>query len=154
MTMNTSSTGLNAFVTWIPGQKTRIMFNGEGSYTDIRSKALGQSNSGWGYSALVGIQQVLPWDLRLSVNSIFSGRTVSLQGWTSGLTIENVSQGKDFVTRTATTIPLQMLSFNLSYSFGKQDNATVKKSRKTIEEDIQLNSKSISESLGSMMQMY
>ena len=46
-----------------------------------------------------------------------------------------------------------MLSFNLSYSFGKQDNATVKKSRKTIEEDIQLNSKSISESLGSMMQM-
>ena len=183
--ISTSSTGLNAFVTWIPGQKTRIMFNGEGSYTDIRSKALGQSNSGWSYSALVGIQQVLPWDLRLSVNSIFSGRTVSLQGWTSGmrigivsvtkgfiedrlsvsvsgisylskgpgLTIENVSQGKDFVTRTATTIPLQMLSFNLSYSFGKQDNATVKKSRKTIEEDIQLNSKSISESLGSMMQM-
>ena len=75
--ISTSSTGLNAFVTWIPGQKTRIMFNGEGSYTDIRSKALGQSNSGWGYSALVGIQQVLPWDLRLSANSIFSGRTNS-----------------------------------------------------------------------------
>ena len=183
--VSTSTTGLNAFVTWIPGQKTRVIFNGEGSYTDIRSKTLDQSNSGWTWTSLLGLQQTLPWDLRLSANAIGSGRTISLQGWTSGmlvgtigltksfledrlslslsglshltggrgLTIDTFSQGKDFVNCASTTIPLRMVTFNLSFSFGRQDNASVKKTRKTIEQDVQLNSKSTSESIGTVMQM-
>lgn len=181
--VGSSTTGLNAFVMCMPGQKTRVTFNGSGSYTDISSKELGQSNSGWTYNVLLGFQQVLPWDLRLSANAIVSGRTFTIQSWSSGpavgtlgltknfledrltlslsglihltggrsMKVETFSSAKDFVNRTVTGIPLRMISLNLSFSFGKQDNSAVKKSRKTIEADSQLNSQSLYESLGTMM---
>lgn len=183
--VNSSTTGLNAFVMWIPGQKTRVILNGSTGYTDIRSRELDRINGGWTCTVLLGVQQTLPWDLRLSANAIASGRTVTLQGWSSGMVvgtlgltktfledrlslslsglthltggrsikIESVSEDKDFVSRTVTGIPLRMISLNLSFSFGKQDRVNVKKSRKTIEEDSQLNSKSMTESIGTVMQM-
>lgn len=183
--VNSRTTGLNAFVMWIPGQKTRVILNGSTGYTDIRSKELGQRNSGWTYTSLLGLQQTLPWDLRLSVNAIASGRTVTLQGWTSGmlvgtagltktflddrlgvslsglthltggrgLKIEAVSETDEFVSRSVTSIPLRMISLNLTFSFGKQDKVSVRKARKTIEADAQLESKSMAESIGTVMQM-
>ena len=183
--VSSSTSGINLFLTWNPGQKTRVIFNGGGSYTDIRSPALSQSNSGWTYNALLGFQQTLPWDLRLSANAIASGRTVTLQGYSSGMLlgtlgltksfiddrlsisinglanlsggrlmkVESVSRTKDFISRTTSGMPLRMVSLNLSFSFGKQDGPGMKKSRKTIQEEAQLNSKSMSESLGTIMQM-
>ena len=183
--IRTSNSGLNLFLTWIPGQKTRIMFNGGAGYTDIRSEALSQSNSGWDYNVLLGFQQTLPWDLRFSLNVIGIGSPVTLQGRTSGMAlgtlgltrsflqdrltlslsgishltggkgirIDTVSEGADFYNRTSTTIPLSMVSFNISFTFGKQDNVSVKTTRKTIGKDDQLNSQSLTESLGTMMQM-
>lgn len=183
--VSTSTSGLNAFVTWIPGKKTRIIFNGGGSWTDIRSEALSQSNSGWTYNLLLGVQQTLPWDLRLSANAIASGRTVTLQGYSSGMLlgtlgltksflddrlslsingvshltggrtmkVESVSQTKDFISRTDTGVPLRQISLSLSFSFGKQDNLMVKKSRKSIQEESQLNSKSMTESIGTVIRM-
>jgi outer membrane receptor for ferrienterochelin and colicin len=181
--ISTSVSGLDVFASWIPGQKTRVIFNGGVSYTDIASAALGQSNRGWSYTSLIGLQQTLPWDLRFSVNAIASGRTISLQGWTSGLCaatfgltksfledrltfslsgvthlkkgrmlkLESVSVAEDFISRTTTGIPLRMMQLSVSYSFGKQGDVNVKRSRKTIEADSQLNVKSASESLGTMM---
>ena len=183
--VNSSTTGLNAFVMWIPGQKTRVILNGSTSYTDIRSEELEQKNSGWTYSALLGVQQTLPWDLRLSANAIASGRTVTLQGWSSGmlvgtlgltktfmddrlgvslsgishltggrgLKVESMSETKEFVSRTVTSIPIRMISMNLTFSFGKQDKVSIKKTRKTIEADTQLDAKSMTESIGTVMQM-
>ena len=183
--VSTSTTGLNAFVTWIPGSKTRIIFNGGGSYVNIRSEKLQQANHGWTFNALLGLQQTLPWDLRLSTNIIASGRTVTLQGWNSGLaagtigltksflddrlslsvsglthltggrrlTIKSVSQTKDFISNTSTGIPLRMISFNLSFSFGRQERTTVKKARKTIEQEDQLNTRPVTETVGTMIQM-
>ena len=183
--VNSSTTGLNAFVMWIPGQKTRVILNGSTGYSCFRSKELDQKNSGWTYTALLGLQQTLPWDLRLSANTIASGRTVTLQGWSSGMlvgtlgltktflddrlgvslnglthltggrgiTVEAVSETKDFVSRTVTSIPIRMVSMNITFSFGKQDKVSVKKTRKTIETDTQLESKSMTESVGTVMQM-
>lgn len=183
--VKTSSTNLNAFLTWIPGQKTRIVLNGSTGYTDIRSKELEQENSGWTYTMLFGLQQVLPWDIRLSINSIASGRTIMLQGYSSGLligtlgltktflddrlglslsglthltggkdiSISTYSQTKDHTSRTTTNIPLRMLSLSLSYSFGKQDGTSMKRVRKSIDADEQLNTKSTSGSLVSVMNM-
>ena len=183
--ISTSVSGLNAFVTWIPGQKTRVMFNGGSSYNSIWSDELGQSNSGWTYNALLGFQQTLPWDLRFSLNAIASGRTYTLQGWSSGIVvgtfgltksiledrlsfslsgfthltggraikIESISETNELISRTSTSIPLRMIAFNISFSFGKQDKVNVKKSRKSIEADSQLNTQSVSQSLGTMIQM-
>ena len=183
--VNSSTSGLNVFVMWTPGQKTRLILNGSGSYTDIRSRQLAQKNNGWTYNTLLGLQQTLPWDLRMSVNTIASGRTITLQGWSSGmligtfgltktffedrlgvslsglthiaggrgLKIETISETTDFISRTVTTIPLRMISLNLTYSFGKQDKVNVKKTRKTIETDTQVEAKSMSESIGTVVQM-
>ena len=46
-----------------------------------------------------------------------------------------------------------MISLNLSFSFGKQDNVNVKKSRKSIEEDNQINAKSMTETVGTVIRM-
>lgn len=183
--ITTSASGLNAFVTFIPGQKTRIMFNGGATHNSIRSKELGQNNSGWTGNALLSIQQTLPMDFRLSATMIASARTVTLQGWSSGLVIgtlgltksflddrlsvslnglthltggkgikiESVAQTKEFLNWSSTSVPLSSITLNLSYSFGKS-GVEVKKSRKSIEADSQLNSKSLSESLGTVMQMW
>ena len=67
--------------------------------------------------------------------------------------VESVSQTKDFISRTDTGVPLRQISLSLSFSFGKQDNLKVKKSRKSIQEESQLNSKSMTESLGTVIRM-
>ena len=183
--VNSSTSGLNAYVMWIPGQKTRVILNGSTGYTDIRSKELDQRNSGWTYTALLGLQQTFPWDLRFSANVIASGRTVTLQGWSSGmlvgtlgltktflddrlgvslsglshlnggrgLKIKSVSETKEFISHAVMSIPIRMISLNLTFSFGKQDKVSVKKTRKTIEADTQLDAKSMTESIGTVMKM-
>ena len=83
---------------------------------------------------------------------------VSLSGLTHiaggrGLKIETISETTDFISRTVTNIPLRMISLNLTYSFGKQDKVNVKKTRKTIETDTQVEAKSMSESIGTVVQM-
>ena len=67
--------------------------------------------------------------------------------------VESVSQTKDFISRTDTGVPLRQISLSLSFSFGKQDNLMVKKSRKSIQEESQLNSKSMTESIGTVIRM-
>ena len=70
-----------------------------------------------------------------------------------GLKIESISEGPDFTSRMSTTVQIRMLTFNLSFTFGKQSNISVKSARKTIESDVQLNSQSLGESLGTMLQL-
>ena len=82
-----SSAGLNIFANWNAGPKTRIYVNGGLDWVDLRSKVLGQSNSGLSYNAIVGFQQTLPWDLRLSANTILIGKSYSLQGSTPGINL-------------------------------------------------------------------
>ncbi|MBQ6577368.1 MAG: TonB-dependent receptor [Bacteroidales bacterium] len=82
-----SSAGLNVFANWNAGPKTRIYVNGGLDWVDLRSEVLGQSNSGLSYNAIVGFQQTLPWDLRLSANTVLMGKSYSLQGSTPGINL-------------------------------------------------------------------
>ena len=77
-------TGLNAYVNWNAGPKTRIYMNGGLSYVDLSSKQLDLKNSGWQGNIMAGFQQTLPWDIRLSLNVIKSTKQYNLQGWTTG----------------------------------------------------------------------
>ena len=183
--VSSNNIGLNIFLTWIPGSRTRVIFNGGGGYNNIYSKTLSQSNSGFDYNAVIGLQQTLPWDLRLSANVIAIGRTVNLQGWNSGMAMGTLgitksiledrltfslngvthltggkgmrqtswSEGTGFTSRTVNTIPMRTLTLSISFSFGRQDDAKVKSAKKRIQNDTELNQKSVAESLGTMMQM-
>ena len=179
------NTGLNAYAMITPWPKTRIMVNGGVSYSDIRSEILDQRNWGWNYNAMIGLQQTMFWDLRLSANFIKAGRSVSLQGWNSGmsmgmlgltktffddrlsisvngvthltkgkdLTIQSFSAGKGFTMNSLTTVPMRQVLFQVSWTFGKQGNYSAKRTRRTIQNEEQLNSTTTAESMGSMMQM-
>ena len=182
--VKTNTTGLNAFLMINPTNKTRIMLNGGLSYSDIRSEELKQQNNGWAYNVMVGLQQTMFWDLRLSANVISMGSSVNLQGSSSGMSMatlgltksflsdrlsfsvngvlplakgfemnmSSTTTGNGFTTNMNTTIPMRQITFQVSWTFGKQGNYTTKRARRTIENEDQLNSSSTAESMGSMMQ--
>ena len=166
-----------------PTNKTRIMVNGGVTYSDLRSEQLQQQNSGWAYNLMLGGQQTLPWDLRLSANVIMMGSNVNLQGTSTGMSMaiagltktflddrlslsvngmlplakgfemamSSHTVGNGFTTDMSTTIPMRQITFQVSWTFGKQGNYTAKRARRTIENEDQLNSTSTAESMGSIM---
>ena len=160
-----------------------IMINGGLTYSDISSAQLNQSNSGWAYNLMVGGQQTLPWDIRLSANAIMMGSQVTLQGRTTGMSMAMVgltksflndrlsfsvngmlplakgfemsmsshTVGNGFVSDMSTTIPMRQITFQVSWTFGKQGNYSAKRASRTIQNEDQLNSTTTAESMGSIM---
>jgi outer membrane receptor protein involved in Fe transport len=181
--VTSQSTGLNAYMMLNPTNKTRIMINGGLTYSDIASAQLGQHNSGWAYNLMVGGQQTLPWDIRLSANAIMMGSQVTLQGRTTGMSMAMLgltksflndrlsfsvngmlplakgfemsmsshTVGKGFVSDMSTTIPMRQITFQVSWTFGKQGNYSAKRASRTIQNEDQLNSTTTAESMGSIM---
>ncbi len=95
--ITSNNTGLNAFVMINPTNKTRIMVNGGITYSDISSRQLGQHNKGVSYNVMLGAQQTLPWDLRLSANVIAMGSQVTLQGSSTGMSLGTLGLTKTFL---------------------------------------------------------
>ena len=89
-------TGLSAYVNYLLTPSTRLFMNGGLNYTDLRSDALSQSNSGWTANIMAGLQQTLPWDLKLSAFAITSTKNYTLQGWSGGFNILTSSLSKTF----------------------------------------------------------
>ena len=159
------------------------MINGGLTYSDIASAQLGQHNSGWAYNLMLGGQQTLPWDIRLSANAIMMGSQVTLQGRTTGMSMAMVgltksflndrlsfsvngmlplakgfemsmsshTVGNGFVSDMSTTIPMRQITFQVSWTFGKQGNYSAKRASRTIQNEDQLNSTTTAESMGSIM---
>ena len=90
-------TGLNGYVNYLMTKNTRLFFNGGLNYTDLRSEALDQQNSGWTGSAMIGVQQTLPWDLKLSAFAITSTKNYTLQGWSGGFNLLTASVSKSLL---------------------------------------------------------
>ena len=90
-------TGLNGYVNYLMTKDTRLFFNGGLNYVDLRSDALEQKNSGWTFNAMVGLQQTLPWDLKLSAFAITSTKSYTLQGWSGGFNLVTASLTKSLL---------------------------------------------------------
>ena len=88
--------GLNLYLNWSMTKSTRVIVNGEVTYTDLRSKALDTKNHGWSGSLMLGVQQNLPWNMKLSTNLITSTKQYNLQGWESGFNMLDASLDKAF----------------------------------------------------------
>ena len=181
--VTSQSAGLNTYLMLNPTNKTRIMLNGGLTYSDISSMQLNQQNSGWAYNLMVGGQQTLPLDIRLSANAIIMGSQVTLQGRTTGISLATVgltktflgdrlslsvngvlplakgfemsmsshTEGKGFVSDMSTTIPMRQITFQVSWTFGKQGNYSAKRASRTIQNEDQLNSTTTAESMGSIL---
>ena len=92
-----NTVGLNGYVMYTPWKQTRIMVNGSLNYTDLVSDVLGQSNSGFSHTIMLGLQQTLPLDLRLSANLISTGSRVTLQGSSNGMSMLNLGLSRSFL---------------------------------------------------------
>ena len=90
-------TGLSGYANYLMTKNTRIFFNGSLNYTDLRSDALGQSNSGWTANIMAGLQQTLPWNLKLSAFLISSTKSYTLQGWNGGFNLLTASLSKSLL---------------------------------------------------------
>ena len=95
-------TGLGGYLNYLATADTRIFMNAAVNYTDLRSDALGQSNSGWTANAMVGVQQTLPWDLKLSAFAITSTKNYTLQGWSGGFNLLTASLSKSMLDNKLT----------------------------------------------------
>lgn len=90
-------TGFNAFVNWNASGKTRFTMNGSVAYVNLRSKLLDLQNQGWQANLMLGYQQTLPWNIRLSTNLMLSTKTYNLQGWNTGFQAGMLSVSKSFL---------------------------------------------------------
>ena len=119
-------TGLNAYVNYLLTKDTRLFLNGGVNYTDLRSTALDQSNSGWTANVMAGLQQTLPWDLKLSAFAIASTKSYTLQGWSGGFNLVTASLSKSLLKDKLTLSVSGLMGLNgggnlkiESYSKGK-----------------------------------
>ena len=90
-------TGLSGYVNYLLTKDTRLFFNGGLNYTDLRSDVLDQKNSGWTFNAMIGLQQTLPLDLKLSAFAITSTKNYTLQGWSGGFNILTATLSKSLL---------------------------------------------------------
>ena len=123
--VNSQSYGLNYFISWNPWKDTRIYSSAEGGYQTIRSKVLDLSNHGFIGSMMIGVQQTIPWDLRLSANFFGMSRHYSLQGWNGGFAGMSLGISKGFLDDRLNVSLRGFTNFNKgkarfrSYSEGK-----------------------------------
>ncbi len=80
-------TALNGYVNWLVHKNSRLFMNAGVSYVDLRSNQLGYKNNGWQYNLVAGLQQTLPWQLKLGAYYISQSKTYTLQGWSSGMNL-------------------------------------------------------------------
>ena len=89
-------TGVNVYANWLATKNTRIFVNGSLNYSDMHSDNVGSKNHGWQAQGMMGVQQTLPLDLKLSAYLITSSKTKTLQGYTSGFNMLTASLSKSF----------------------------------------------------------
>jgi hypothetical protein len=87
---------LNLYMNWSMTTSTRIMLNAEAGYTDLRSDVLNARNNGWKLNVNYGVQQNMPWDIKLTTNLELMTRTHTLQGYESGMSLLSASISKSF----------------------------------------------------------
>jgi hypothetical protein len=69
------------------------------------------------------------------------------------LNMNSHTRGSGFTTDMSTSIPMGAVTFQISWSFGKQGNYSAKKARRSIENDAQLNTSTTAESMSGIISM-
>lgn len=105
-------TGLNGYVNWLAAKNTRLFLNGALNYTDLRSNTLSQSNSGWSANAMIGLQQTLPADFKLSVYAMTSTKNYTLQGWSGGFNFITANISKSLLKDKLNLSLMGMMGLN------------------------------------------
>lgn len=76
--------GVNLFLNYRPMVITSIILNANVSYVDLSAPSIGAKNHGWNTFAMLGLQQTLWWNTKLSLNVMGMGKRHNLQGYMKG----------------------------------------------------------------------
>ena len=116
--LSRKQTGASVYANWMASPTTRLFMNSSLNYSDMNSSALNVSSNGWQATAMAGLQQTLPWDIKLSTYLITTSKTYTLQGWSSGFNMLTGSLTKTFFD--------DRLSLSLQGMMGLSDGGNLK----------------------------
>jgi len=170
-----------AFINWAATKSTRIYMNSGVSYVDLSNKNLDLKNHGWQGNMYLGLQQTLPWNLKLGPTIMVRTKQYTLQGWQGGFTMGSITLSKDFLKdklnvtllafsnigkgdmkmktfdqgsdyESCTTVKIPLHIVGISLRYTfGSRQATVKKTSHSITNDDLINKKSDNEQVGNMM---
>ena len=122
----TQRTSLSLWMNWNPGDKTRISFNANGSYTDMRCEKsfLNQSNNGFFGYVFFDMQQTLPWDIRFSLYGGSSSPYISLQGKGSTYNYYGFGLSRSFLKEDRLNVSINTSNLFHKYAIYKNETVT------------------------------
>ena len=98
--MKQRSTTMSIWASLMLSKDTRIFMNAGGGYFHMEERGNiegGSRNHGWQGNLMTGLQQTLPWNLKLGTFFITNSKKYTLQGWSSGFNMVMGSLTKSFL---------------------------------------------------------
>lgn len=108
---HSKETTLSTFINWTIIKGTTLNLNASGSYADRKAQVIGSHNSGFAGNAWGGIQQVLPWKMKLGLWLGGNTKQVTLQGRTAGFYFYSLNLSRTFLKEDRLSVNLQAGNF-------------------------------------------
>lgn len=108
---HSKETTLSTFINWTIIKGTTLNLNASGSYADCKAQVIGSHNSGFAGNAWGGIQQVLPWKMKLGLWLGGNTKQVTLQGRTAGFYFYSLNLSRTFLKEDRLSVNLQAGNF-------------------------------------------
>lgn len=117
-----SSAGLSGMAVYNHGV-TRLILNAGVNYNDMKSETLGLQSRGWAANGIASFQTSLPLDLRLSGNLIWTSKSRTLDGWTSGITMGTLGLNRSFLNDRLSISATGMMPLNFKRCMERESHA-------------------------------
>lgn len=115
---------LSAFINWTIVKGTVLSINAQGSYKDYKARVRGESNSGWSGNCYAGLQQTLPWKIKLGVNVFANSKGITLQGEGSNFCFWGLNLNRSFLKDDRLTATLMAGNFIGRYKHFRNTTTT------------------------------
>lgn len=109
--LHSKSLSLSLFGNWTIVKGTSLNLNASGSYDDYRCYATGDHNYGWSGSLFGGINQQLPWRVKLGLWGGGSTKNINLQGRSKGWYFYSVNLSRSFLAEDRLSITVNAGNF-------------------------------------------
>ena len=117
-------TSLNTFVNWTIVKGTTFNLNASVSYSDYKAEVTRSHNSGFSADAWGGLQQQLPWKLKIGLWGGGSTPSYNLQGKGTGYYFYSLNLSRSFLKEDCLTVDLRAGNFIGRYITYRSDVLT------------------------------
>lgn len=117
-------TMLSTYINWTVVKGTTINLNASASYSDYKAHVLGSHNSGYSADLWGGLQQTMPWKLKLGLWLGGNTRQVTLQGKAPGFFFYSLSLSRSFLKEDCLGINLRAGNFIGRYTHFRTSTVT------------------------------